>query len=289
VSQKKERDVILGHEDEADGIQEYDNPLPDWWVGLFWITIIWSVAYLVHYHFIAHRSPEAALAQELAVAEQLYSQTAAGGNVAQFAVTAEAVAAGEQVYRANCVACHGANLQGGIGPSLLDDEWIHGDAPEDIIRTITEGVQEKGMLAWGPILGAATVNDVAAYVISRHGEAAGGEISGETQQAQSDSTPVPSEFAITTEAVAAGQQLFQTYCVVCHGANLEGGIGPSFIDDEWIHGGSPEDIIRTITNGVPDKGMVSWGPVLGAESINHVAAYVVSKNAAALGREPGTQ
>jgi cytochrome c oxidase cbb3-type subunit 3 len=145
------------------------------------------------------------------------------------------------------------------------------------------------MLAWGPILGTETVNHVAAYVISRYGETASGESAVETQQAQLESTPATSEFAITTEAVAAGQGLFQTYCVVCHGANLEGGIGPSFVDDEWIHGGSPEDIIRTITNGVPEKGMVSWGPVLGAESINHVAAYVISKNAAALGREPGAQ
>jgi cytochrome c oxidase cbb3-type subunit 3 len=106
-----------------------------------------------------------------------------------------------------------------------------------------------------------------------------GEIAGETEAP---------ELVLTTEAVAAGEGLFTQFCVVCHGANLAGGIGPSFVDDEWIHGGTSADIIRTITNGVPEKGMVAWGPVLGAEGINNVAAYVITKNAEALGREPGS-
>ncbi len=290
MSKNAERDVILGHEDEADGIQEYDNPLPDWWVGLFWITIIWSLGYLVHYHFIADRSPEAALAQELAVAEQRWPAGVTEAGVGEFEMTDDAVAAGQQVFQTNCIACHGVDMRGGIGPNLLDQEWIHGGTPDAVINVITNGVVEKGMLAWGPILGAEAVRNVAAYVLSRNAESVGGGPSIATQ-------PVPAgtraaavaaaEFAVTPEAVAAGRQTFDTYCFACHGSNLEGGIGPSLVDDVWIHGGTPADIIGTITNGVPEKGMVAWGPVLGADVINNVAAYVVSKNAAAVGRDPG--
>lgn len=289
MSKSEQRDVILGHEDEADGIQEYDNPLPDWWLGLFWITIIWAAGYLVHYHFIAHRSPQAALARELAAADERWPQGAPGRSGGAFEITPEAVAAGQQVFQTNCIACHGANLEGGIGPNLLDDEWLHGGSPEEVVHTITNGVVEKGMLAWGPILGAEAVNHVAAYVLSRNSESAGGAtpVAQERPGAELE-TAAAEEFEITPEAVAAGEGVFGQFCFPCHGANLEGGIGPSFLDDEWIHGGTAADVIRTITNGVPEKGMVAWGPVLGAEGVRNVAAYVLSRNAQALGKEPGS-
>ncbi len=160
----KDTNQILGHADEADGIEEYDNPLPDWWLGLFWFTILWAIGYVAHYHFIADRSQEAALAAEMAAAEERWPQAA---QEVGFVMTPDAVQAGEEVYAANCVACHGANLEGGIGPNLVDEMWIHGGSPEEIVHTITEGVVEKGMLRWGPILGPEKVNQVAAYVLSR--------------------------------------------------------------------------------------------------------------------------
>lgn len=167
----KETNQLLGHADEADGIEEYDNPLPDWWVGLFWLTIIWGVGYGIHYHFIAHRSAEKALAAEVLAAEARWPAQAAAS--VEFVVTPEAIAAGETVYQANCVACHGAGLEGGIGPSFVDDEWIHGGDEASVIKTITDGVPEKGMLAWGPIIGPEQVNQVAAYVLSKNKEALG--------------------------------------------------------------------------------------------------------------------
>ncbi len=172
MSKKKERDVVLGHEDEADGIQEYDNPLPDWWLGLFWATIIFAIAYGVHYHFIADRSPEKALAQELADAQERWPEPDAGGEQG-LVLTVEAAAAGQQVYQTNCVACHLADMTGSIGPNLLDDEWIHGSSAEDILNTVTNGVPAKGMLAWGPIIGAEQVNQVTAYLVKRNAEALG--------------------------------------------------------------------------------------------------------------------
>ncbi len=161
-----QRDQVLGHADEADGIEEYDNPLPDWWLGLFWFTIIFAFGYSLHYHFIAHRSPAKALAAELAAAQARWPQSGGGA----FVPTPQLAAQGAVVFQTNCVACHGADLHGKIGPNLTDDVWIHGGKPQDIVNTITNGVQAKGMPTWGPILGPERVREVAAYVISRHGK-----------------------------------------------------------------------------------------------------------------------
>jgi cytochrome c oxidase cbb3-type subunit III len=164
---EKPRDQILGHGADADGIEEYDNPLPDWWLGLFWFTIIWAVAYTLHYHVIADRSQEKALAAELAAAEVRWPSGAGGG---EFVVTAELSEAGRGVYQTNCIACHGASLEGGIGPRLNDGEWLHGGAPEQVLHVVTEGVPAKGMPGWGPILGADRVRQVTAYIMSQQTE-----------------------------------------------------------------------------------------------------------------------
>jgi len=188
VSKKAERDRILGHEDEADGIQEYDNPLPDWWVGLFWATIVFAFAYGIHYHFIAHRSPQKALAQEMAAAEERWPEREAGGEEGLM-LTVAVAAAGEAIFTANCVACHGADMRGGIGPNLLDDEWIHGGSPEAILATITNGVTDKGMLAWGPILGAEKVRQATAYVVQRNAAALGREFPPERHEEGEEAEP----------------------------------------------------------------------------------------------------
>ena len=167
----KDTNRLMGHGDEADGIEEYDNPLPDWWLGLFWICILWAVGYTVHYHFIADRSQETLFQAEMAAAAERWPAEAAAS--AEFALTPEAIQAGEEVYAANCYMCHGTTLEGGIGPSFLDEEWVHGNTPEEVIHTITEGVVEKGMLAWGPIIGAEKVNQAAAYVLAKNAEALG--------------------------------------------------------------------------------------------------------------------
>jgi cytochrome c oxidase cbb3-type subunit III len=168
MSRKHEdRDRVLGHADEADGIEEYDNPLPDWWIGLFWLTIIWAVAYTLHYHVIGGRSQEQALAAELAAAEARWP---AGAADTEFVLTADLADAGRAVYQTNCGACHGASLEGGIGPALNDGEWLHGGAPEDVLRSVTDGVPAKGMPGWGPILGTERVRQVTAYILSSQAE-----------------------------------------------------------------------------------------------------------------------
>jgi cytochrome c oxidase cbb3-type subunit 3 len=171
---KSPPDQLLGHASDNDGIDEYDNPLPDWWLGLFYLCILWAIGYTIHYHFIAHRSYVGGLKAELAAAHARWPQPAAsGGTLAAIVINHETVEAGEAIFKANCVACHGADMKGGIGPNLLDTVWIHGGTPAEIQHTITFGVPAKGMLTWGPILGPEKVAEVAAYVISRNAEATG--------------------------------------------------------------------------------------------------------------------
>mgnify|MGYP001818032492 FL=1 len=167
----KDTNRLMGHADEADGIEEYDNPLPDWWLGLFWLCIIWAFGYTVHYHFIADRSQEGRLEAEMAAAAERWPAPAAEDVV--FAMTPEAIAGGEELYYTFCFTCHGQNLEGGIGQSFLDDTWLHGGTPEEIIHTSVNGVPEMGMSPWGTTLTAEQINHAAAFVLAKNAEALG--------------------------------------------------------------------------------------------------------------------
>ncbi|MFZ5625348.1 MAG: cbb3-type cytochrome c oxidase N-terminal domain-containing protein [Gemmatimonadota bacterium] len=164
----KEMNRVLGHADESDGIEEYDNPLPNWWVGLFYATIIWAAVYGTYYHFIGKKSYAKDLAAQMAEAEKRWPHT---NELANVELTPANIAAGEAIFQTNCVGCHGADLHGGIGPNLVDTTWIHGSSPDSIVSVITHGVSAKGMPTWGPILGSEKIGQVAAYVISK-GQAA---------------------------------------------------------------------------------------------------------------------
>jgi cytochrome c oxidase cbb3-type subunit 3 len=156
-----ERDRVMGHAAENDGIEEYDNPLPDWWLGMFFFCILWAVGYAVDYHWLSDRSQAASYVAEMAAAEARWPAPAA---LAAADVSPAAIEAGRLIFQQNCVGCHGASLQGGIGPNLVDDTWIHGGTLPEIQATITDGVPDKGMLTWGPILGPEKIAQVAAFV-----------------------------------------------------------------------------------------------------------------------------
>jgi cytochrome c oxidase cbb3-type subunit III len=156
------KDQITGHAEEADGIEEYDNALPSWWLGIFYITVILGVAYGVHYHFIGHRSQTGEYDASVAAAAEKWPQT-----IADDPMTPEAIAAGEEIFAKNCAACHAVDLTGGIGPNLIDSEWIHGGSYEEVRTTIEIGVPEKAMPTWGPILGPKRTAEVAAFVVSK--------------------------------------------------------------------------------------------------------------------------
>lgn len=155
------RDRVMGHGADNDGIEEYDNKLPDWWLGLLFFTILWAVGYTVDYHFVSKRSQTATYLAEVDRANARWPAVAAA---ATFDTSPFAIEAGRQIFAQNCVACHGAEMLGGIGPNLVDTLWIHGGSLPEIAATITNGVPEKGMLKWGPILGPDKISKVTAYI-----------------------------------------------------------------------------------------------------------------------------
>lgn len=160
---EKNHDQIMGHAADNDGIEEYDNALPNWWVGLFLFCIVWGIGYAIDYHFISHRSQAAYYEAEMAEAAVKWPAPEAG---AVAPLTPEVLAEGKEIFTQNCVACHGADLHGKIGPNLVDDVWIHGGTQQEITKTVLIGVKEKGMPTWEPILGPDRVAKVAAYVFA---------------------------------------------------------------------------------------------------------------------------
>lgn len=180
----KERDELLDH--SYDGIREYDNPLPRWWVWLFYGTILFAVLYLPAYWLGYALSGPEEYAQELAEAGQAQSEATAsvkpgehealqpgGREVAKLAVPMktdpQTLAAGKAIFAQNCVPCHGPQGQGVIGPNLTDNYWLHGNTYADIVTVVTNGVPDKGMISWKSTLGPQRIQQVASFVVSLKG------------------------------------------------------------------------------------------------------------------------
>ena len=157
-----------------DGIQEFDNKLPNWWLH----TLYWAIAFSVVYWFFYEQSSimpseQASVTKAIAEIEQKRMASIDLTDEAKlWALTAnaEVIAAGKALFTQNCVACHGANLQGGVGANLVDATWIHGGKPSDLFAVISNGVAAKGMPAWGPLLGPQKVLQVQSYILSHHNQ-----------------------------------------------------------------------------------------------------------------------
>ncbi len=157
----------------VDGIREFDNPLPPWWVWLFNATIAFGVIYLLWLHMFGWNHLDDELAADRAehskqLASQANQETGAE-DVQKSIADPQNIAAGKAIFTANCAPCHGQAGEGGIGPNLTDRYWLHGGKPEQIVNTITQGVPAKGMVAWGPILGSSQIVKAAAFVVSLQG------------------------------------------------------------------------------------------------------------------------
>lgn len=168
---KKQDDLLSSN---YDGIKEYDNDLPRWWVILFYLTILFAVVYS-GYCFLGFRKPSTEiLALQLQEIEKLKPVVVAGTETTEESLLALAkdpnrIHEGKEVFVGKCAACHGQNGEGVVGPNLTDDNWIHGNKLIQIKNTIEIGVLDKGMLAWKGILSEEEINDVVIYIHSLKG------------------------------------------------------------------------------------------------------------------------
>lgn len=169
-----EKAILLDH--NYDGIEELDNPLPKWWQLIFYGTVIFSVFYVGYYEYGGGPTLKQELEADLASVSALAAASAPQGGTdltAQIEAlkgNTTALAAGKAVYDGKCLACHADKGQGLVGPNLTDKFWIHGDGKAAAVaKVVAEGVADKGMPPWGPVLTADDLVHVSAYVISLRG------------------------------------------------------------------------------------------------------------------------
>lgn len=148
--------LIEGH--TYDGIKEYDNPMPRWWLILFYLTIAWSVYYVIAISFGWINDYGASLEAENALIDARRAEAQGLAPQVTPEYLAQAIAAktnideGKAAFAAYCAACHADNGGGGIGPNLTDNAWLHGGSPMEVYDVVDKGVTDKGMPAWGNIL-----------------------------------------------------------------------------------------------------------------------------------------
>lgn len=271
-----------------DGIEEFNNPLPRWWLWTLYATIIWGIGYMIAYpawplihgattgllgystraevaaHISAVDQQNAALETRLASADltTLASDTA---------LQNYAVQGGAAVFRNNCSQCHGAGAAGVKAsgyPNLLDDAWLWGGSIDDIAYTVRHGIRNEQSpdtrwsqmpaFATDEILADEEIGQVVQYVR---------QISGQDNDA---------------DLALAGAAIFADQCAGCH---MDTGIGdrengaPNLTDAIWLYGGDVDSLTTTVSKarfGV----MPAWSDAyrtaggLSDADVNAVAAYV---------------
>jgi cytochrome c oxidase cbb3-type subunit III len=250
----------MGHVWDED-LAEFNNPLPNWWRWMFYITIVFGIAYLVVYPGLG-RFPgiykwtsgveyESEQARASETYGPLFAKYAAM-EVPAVASDPQAVEIGQRLFLNYCSQCHASDARGGKGfPNLADSDWLYGGEPATIEATITSG-RNGVMPPFGPILGDEGVINVANYVVSFSGTAR------------------------DPAAASKGREAFATYCVACHGTEGKGNPAfgaPNLTDKTWLYGGNEGTIAETIRNG-RNNHMPAWGEFLGKEKTRVVASYV---------------
>ncbi len=247
-----------------DGLQEFNNPLPIWWVWLFVLTVVFAVGYLVLFPGLGTFSGTLGWSStgqyqdERAQADARYGPIFAAfmeKPIASLVEDPKAVEIGGRLFANNCASCHGSDARGGKGyPNLTDGDWLYGGAPENIVQTITHGRVGAMPPLGAAIGGEAGVKDMAQYVLS---------LSGRDHDA---------------EAAARAAPTFAQVCAACHtaeGTGMQAVGAPNLTDDIWLHGGRVEDIEYQITNGRTNR-MPAHGDILGDEKIHLLTTYVLS-------------
>ncbi len=165
--------ITLGH--SYDGIEEYDNRLPNWWLFTLYGAIVFSVGYWLFYQTFAigytqgqawDKEVESAAAEQ--IARDMGKEVTNDSLLLMTKVPAQ-VDAGAKIFQQKCVQCHRADQGGDIGPNLTDDFWLHGPDPLQIYGTVMNGVLDKGMQSWKDQLGPVRVRQVVSFVLTRKG------------------------------------------------------------------------------------------------------------------------
>ncbi|ALJ34104.1 cytochrome-c oxidase, cbb3-type subunit III [Azospirillum brasilense] len=286
---QKEKDALSGVETtghEWDGLRELNNPLPKWWLYIFYVCIAWSLVYYVLYPAwplgksytkgLLGYSQREELVQKVAdgkKAQEKYLTAIAATSVEDIQknkdLLAFAMAGGRSYFNENCAACHGAGGQGAKGfPTLADDVWLWGGTTADIYKTIQHGIRADdgdtrgtvgiGMTAFGRdgILNRDQIGQVAEYILSLNKR--------------------------STDAAAAekGKTVYDENCAACHGENAQGSLAvgmevgaPPLVTANWLYGGDKATLVQTITNGRAGV-MPAWSKRLDDATIKSLAVYV---------------
>jgi cytochrome c oxidase cbb3-type subunit III len=250
-----------GHVWDGD-LEEYNNPLPRWWLWLFVLTIVFGLVYLVLYpglgsfggvqDWSSSSQYQAEVERQNARVAELFAPFESM-SLEALARDASAMSAAKNLFANNCSTCHGSDARGARGfPNLTDHDWLWGGAPETIYQTIAHG-RTGVMPALGAALGEEATAQVAAYVMSLSGRAA------------------------PADQVAAGKVQFETLCAACHGVDGKGNpaVGaPNLTDEVWLYGGQPETVLETINVGRTNQ-MPAHLDLLGETKVRLLAAYVL--------------
>ena len=254
---------VTGH--QWDGLQEYNNPLPRWWLWLFYITIVFALGYLVLYPglgsfkgMLGWSSQESRYPEEMAAADATYGpifQKYAAMPVEEVAKDEQALGMGKRMFLNYCAQCHGSDAGGAKGfPNLTDNDWLYGGTPEQIKQTIMAG-RNGVMPPHKDRVDEAGLDALVNYVMSLSGR--------EADAAKAEQ----------------GKQLFTANaCMACHGVDGKGNqaLGaPNLTDNIWLYGSSADTIRRTIAEGRMGQ-MPAHADFLGADKVHLLTAYVYS-------------
>jgi cytochrome c oxidase cbb3-type subunit 3 len=251
-----------GHKWDGD-LEELNNPLPRWWLNMFYITMVWGVGYLLLYPGVGTHpmllgwSSVKQYEEQMAAAEKRYGpifEQFVNEDVAVVARSPEALKIGRRLFVNYCAACHGSDAGGNPGfPSLRDGDWLYGGTPEAVKTSIMNG-RVGVMPAWGEALGEEGVENLTQYVLRLGGR-------------ESDEV-----------TASAGKKTFDALCTSCHGEDGAGNPqlgGPNLSDKIWLYGGSPRTIEASIANGRKGE-MPPHADFLGEAKSHLLAAYVLS-------------
>ena len=250
----------------ADGIEEYDNPLPRWWFQLYVGTVVFSLGYLLLYPGLGNFAgllgwtQEGQWEEEVARAEERFTPIFAQYQeipIPELARDAEAMQVAERIYLNNCAVCHGSNAQGGYGfPNLTNDDWLYGGEPEQIMQTLVRG--RNGLMPSWQQLGETNIENVTQHVLALSG------------------------LEHDEERAERGAATYASVCAACHmpdGTGNQALGAPNLTNDIWLYqapGQSVADSVRQSLRNGRNGHMPAQAAYIGEERVHLVAAYVYS-------------